>query len=118
MPALSLSADPEGISHVMVSTMLSSCGGVIGSMILSWFVQKKPDLTIKVTVGLRVHEEEVLGLDVGEHGMEAYKFVQATIDAIVSGAHTGNIGDGKIFVTNSEEAIRIRTGEKGKDAIG
>ena len=46
------------------------------------------------------------------------EFVQTTIDAIISGARTGNIGDGKIFVTNIEESIRIRTGEKGKDAIG
>ncbi|MFH0908866.1 MAG: P-II family nitrogen regulator [bacterium] len=45
-------------------------------------------------------------------------FVMPTIDAIVKGARSGNIGDGKIFVTNLEECIRIRTGEKGKDAIG
>jgi nitrogen regulatory protein P-II 1 len=34
-----------------------------------------------------------------------------------SSAKTGRIGDGKIFVTNIEEAIRIRTGERGEDAI-
>ena len=43
--------------------------------------------------------------------------VQAAIDAIVAGARTGKIGDGKIFVSNIEEAIRIRTGESGVDAI-
>jgi nitrogen regulatory protein P-II 1 len=37
--------------------------------------------------------------------------------AIQKAAHTGRIGDGKIFVTNVEEAIRIRTGERGTDAI-
>ena len=46
------------------------------------------------------------------------EFVQATIDAIIAGARTGNIGDGKIYVTNIEQTIRIRTGEQGKDAIG
>ena len=46
------------------------------------------------------------------------EFVQATIDAIIKGARTGNIGDGKIFVTALEECVRIRTGEKGHDAIG
>lgn len=46
------------------------------------------------------------------------EYVEPTIKAIVEGAHTGNIGDGKIFVTNIEETIRIRTGERGKDAIG
>ena len=45
-------------------------------------------------------------------------FVQPTIEAIVKGARTGNIGDGKIFVTDLEECVRIRTGEKGHDAIG
>ncbi len=45
-------------------------------------------------------------------------FVQPTIDAIIRGAHTGNIGDGKITVLPIEEVIRIRTGEKGKEAIG
>ncbi len=46
------------------------------------------------------------------------EFVQPTIDAIIAGARTGTIGDGKIFVTALEECIRIRTGEKGKEAIG
>lgn len=45
-------------------------------------------------------------------------FVEATVNAIVSGARTGNIGDGKIFVLDLGECIRIRTGEKGADAIG
>ncbi len=45
-------------------------------------------------------------------------FVQPTIDAIIKGARTGNIGDGKIFVLELPECIRIRTGEKGGEAIG
>ena len=45
-------------------------------------------------------------------------FVKPTIDAIVKGARTGNIGDGKIFVLDLPECIRIRTGEKGNKAIG
>ncbi len=39
------------------------------------------------------------------------------IEAITKAANTGKIGDGKIFVTNLEQAIRIRTGETGVDAI-
>jgi nitrogen regulatory protein P-II 2 len=46
------------------------------------------------------------------------EFVDATVDAIIAGAHTGNIGDGKILVLDLAECIRIRTGEKGNDAIG
>jgi nitrogen regulatory protein P-II 2 len=43
--------------------------------------------------------------------------VQRTIDAIVKTAKTGQIGDGKIFVTPIERAIRIRTGETDNDAL-
>jgi nitrogen regulatory protein P-II 1 len=43
--------------------------------------------------------------------------VQETVDAIIAGARTGRIGDGKIFVTPVEEVIRIRTGERGADAV-
>ncbi|MBN2582278.1 MAG: P-II family nitrogen regulator [Planctomycetes bacterium] len=45
-------------------------------------------------------------------------FVDRTIEAIIRGARTGRIGDGKIFVLDLPECIRIRTGERGGDAIG
>ena len=45
-------------------------------------------------------------------------FVDSTVEAIIAGARSGNIGDGKIFVQDLEQCIRIRTGEKGEDAIG
>jgi len=45
-------------------------------------------------------------------------FVKPTVDAITKGAKTGNIGDGKIFVLDLPECIRIRTGETGNLAIG
>ena len=43
--------------------------------------------------------------------------VDKVIEAIVKAANTGRIGDGKIFVTAMEEVIRIRTGERGPDAV-
>ena len=43
--------------------------------------------------------------------------LEQTIEAIQKSAHTGRIGDGKIFVTNIDQAIRIRTGETGDTAI-
>lgn len=46
------------------------------------------------------------------------RFVEPTIQAIVRGARTGTIGDGKIFVVPLERTIRIRTGEEGNEAIG
>ena len=45
-------------------------------------------------------------------------FVEQTVTAIVEGAKTGQIGDGKIFVLDLAECIRIRTGERGQKAIG
>ncbi len=45
-------------------------------------------------------------------------FVQPTVDAIIKGARTGEIGDGKIFIVDLVECIRIRTGETGSVAIG
>jgi nitrogen regulatory protein P-II 2 len=46
------------------------------------------------------------------------EYVKPTIEAIFKAARTGNIGDGKIFVSPLEECYRIRTGEDGKKAIG
>ena len=46
------------------------------------------------------------------------EYVEATTDAIIKGARSGNIGDGKIFILDMPECIRIRTGEKGTDAVG
>jgi len=43
--------------------------------------------------------------------------VERAVEAIQQAAHTGRIGDGKIFVSTVDEAIRIRTGERGADAI-
>ena len=45
-------------------------------------------------------------------------FVQPTIDAIMQGARTGKIGDGKVFVFDLEQTLRVRTGETGGIAIG
>jgi len=64
------------------------------------------------TVQIRLLPKMKLEIAVNE------QFVQPTIDSIVKAAHSGNIGDGKIFVVPLEEVVRIRTGEKGGAAIG
>jgi nitrogen regulatory protein P-II 1 len=46
------------------------------------------------------------------------EFVKPTVDAIIKGARSGKIGDGKIFVMPMDECIRVRTGETGGGAIG
>jgi nitrogen regulatory protein P-II 1 len=43
--------------------------------------------------------------------------VEKVIEIIIEAARTGEIGDGKIFVSNIEEVVRVRTGERGKEAI-
>jgi len=45
------------------------------------------------------------------------EMLESAVDAILQAAHTGRIGDGKIFITPVEEAIRVRTGERGTEAI-
>ncbi|OIP84330.1 MAG: transcriptional regulator [Porphyromonadaceae bacterium CG2_30_38_12] len=45
------------------------------------------------------------------------KFVDAAIDAIVKAGRTGEMGDGKIFISTIDESVRIRTGEKGPESL-
>ena len=46
------------------------------------------------------------------------EFVDITVDTIIAGARTGNIGDGKIFILDMPECIRIKKNKKGNKAIG
>jgi nitrogen regulatory protein P-II 1 len=46
------------------------------------------------------------------------EYVEPAVEAITSGAKSGEMGDGKIFIMELEECLRIRTGETGHDAIG
>ena len=63
------------------------------------------------TVVMEFHEKVKIEMACSE------PFVQATIDAILSAARTGEVGDGKIFVQPLERVIRIRTGEADNDAL-
>ena len=47
----------------------------------------------------------------------ASSLVDKVVEALVAAARTGQIGDGKIFITNLEQAVRIRTGERDADAL-
>jgi nitrogen regulatory protein P-II 1 len=42
---------------------------------------------------------------------------EEAVEVVLEAAHTGEIGDGKVFVSNVEEAVRIRTGERGDEAL-
>ncbi len=68
-------------------------------------VYRGAEYTVDLVPKLRV---EVLLDDTG---------VDAAIDALVAAAQTGEIGDGKVWATKVENVVRVRTGERGKDAI-
>jgi len=86
----------------MTVTNVLGCGQQAGFSETYRGVVHEVNLLKKVRLEVAVNEE----------------FVDTTIKAIIKGAKTGKIGDGKIFVTSLDQCIRIRTGETGKDAIG
>jgi nitrogen regulatory protein P-II 1 len=88
--------------HKMTVTNVIGCGQQGGYTEVYRGVIEEVNLIKKVKLEIAVNEE----------------FVRPTVDAIIKGAKTGKIGDGKIFITDLVECIRIRTGEKGKEAIG
>ena len=65
--------------------------------------------------GITVLEAKGFGRQKGH--TELYRGAEYVVDAIQNAAQTGRIGDGKIFISTIDEAIRIRTGERGSDAV-
>jgi len=88
--------------HKMTVTNVLGCGQQKGFSETYRGVVHEVNLLKKVRFEVAVNEE----------------YVDSTVKAIIKGAKTGQIGDGKIFVMNLERCVRIRTGEEGKDAIG
>jgi nitrogen regulatory protein P-II 2 len=86
---------------------------------------KEEVFKISVTNALGYHET-YRGVDIEVNLLKKVRleiavnenFVRRTVDAIVRGARTGKIGDGKIFILDLGECIRIRSGETGAVAIG
>lgn len=85
----------------MTVTMVSGCGNQKGQKEVYHGVEFNLNLLPKVKVETVVHDEIVTDL----------------IAKVCETIKTGEIGDGKIFVYNVEQAVRIRTGEKNDDAI-
>ena len=88
--------------HKMTVTNVLGCGQQKGFSEMYRGVVHEVNLLKKVRLEIAVNED----------------FVQPTIAAIIKGAKSGKIGDGKIFVTDLQQCIRIRTGESGAEAIG
>jgi nitrogen regulatory protein P-II 2 len=93
--------EKEEVYFMTVSEVLG-CGRQKGVTELYRGVKEVGNLLKKIKLEIAVNE----------------KFVEPTIDAIHRGAGTGEIGDGKIFVLNLEDCVRIRTMERGGIAIG
>ena len=92
----------EAEVHKMTVTNAIGCGQQGGYTEVYRGVGEEINLLKKVRLEVAVNED----------------FVDRTIEAIIKGARTGKIGDGKIFIIDLQECIRIRTGEKGNEAIG
>ena len=88
--------------HLMTVTPVLGCGRQKGITEVYRGMKEVGNLLKKVKLEIGVNDE----------------FVQPAIDAIVKGARSGEIGDGKIFVMDLAQCIRIRTGETGNVAIG
>jgi len=104
---------PERLTHVkrelykaavykMSVTNALGCGQQRGYRETYRGVEAEVNLLKKVRIEIAVNDE----------------FVRLTIDALMKGARTGEIGDGKIFILDLAECIRIRTGATGREAIG
>lgn len=88
--------------HKMTVSRLRGCGQQAGYSEHYRGQVKQVHLLEKIRIEIAVNDD----------------FVQPTIKAIIKGAKTGHIGDGKIFIMPLEECIRIRTNENGSEAIG
>ena len=88
--------------HKMTITNALGCGQQRGYTETYRGVITEINLLKKVKIEIAVNED----------------FVERTVDAIIKAARTGNIGDGKIFILDIVECVRIRTREKGSAAIG
>ena len=92
----------EANIHKMTVTNALGCGEQKGYTETYRGAVEEVNLLKKIRLEIAVNEE----------------FVEPTINAIIKGAKTGNIGDGKIFIIDLPECIKIRTGERGGKAIG
>jgi len=92
----------EAKVHKMTALNVIGCGQQMGYKETYRGAPTEVNLLKKVELQIAVNES----------------FVEPTVNAIIKGARTGTIGDGKIFILDLPECIRIRTGERGGEAIG
>jgi nitrogen regulatory protein P-II 1 len=101
LPAVKQELYDAQVYKITVSNVLG-CGEEEGYQETYRGVEHEVTLLKKVRLEIAVNED----------------FVEPTVEAIIRAARTNEVGDGKIFITDLQECIRIRTGERGQRAIG
>ncbi|ABB24026.1 MAG: transcriptional regulator [Pelodictyon luteolum] len=101
LPDVKAALAEVGVRKMTVTNALG-CGAQGGYTEVYRGVPSEVNLLKKIKLEIGVNEE----------------YAEKTVKAIVKGAKTGEIGDGKIFIFDLPECVRIRTEEKGEDAIG
>ena len=103
---------PEKLNDVLESLFHANVAGLTISRVQGHGGETERVETYRgTTVKMELTEKVRLDIGVSDH------FVEPTIQAILDGARTGDVGDGKIFVLPVERVVRIRTGEEDRAAV-
>jgi nitrogen regulatory protein P-II 1 len=103
---------PEKLNDVLESLFRANVAGLTISRVQGHGGETERVETYRgTTVKMELSDKIRLDIGVSDH------FVETTVDAIVEGARTGDVGDGKIFVLPVERVIRIRTAEEDRAAV-
>ena len=103
---------PDRLSNVLEELFRAKVAGLTISRVQGHGGETERVETYRgTTVKMELTDKVRLEIGVSDH------FVQPTIDAIVAGARTGDVGDGKIFVVPVDNIVRIRTGETDRAAV-
>ena len=103
---------PERLPHVLEELFRANVAGLTISRVQGHGGETERVETYRgTTVKMELSEKIRLEIGVSDH------FVEPTVEAIVAGARTGDVGDGKIFVMPVERVVRIRTGEEDRAAV-
>ncbi len=103
---------PDKLNEVLERLYRAEVRGLTVSRVLGHGGEVEQVETYRgTTVKMELRDKVRFEIGVSDH------FVEPTIAAIVAGARTGSVGDGKIFLLPVEEAIRIRTGESGEEVL-
>jgi len=103
---------PDRLSNVLEELFRAKVAGLTISRVQGHGGETERVETYRgTTVKMELTEKVRLEIGVSDH------FVEPTVDAIIAGARTGDVGDGKIFVMPVDNIVRIRTGETDRAAV-